>query len=148
MTVETKLRTLASQSAILQGFFGTSPFKWFHLQLPPGYIAKLPGTCVTVQQLGISFLHAQEGQVTLNKVRFQLIVRDPNVDVVDQAAAAIVAWLNTVDFTSPDPFDSPPTPGRQNGNFINDMRPSIDFELKPPVPAMLVDFSIWNNGLI
>lgn len=148
MTCETKIRTLASQDAGLQAIFGTSPFRWFHLQLPPGYVDKMPGTCATVQQISVRFMRAQEALVNLNKPRFQIVVRDKNVDVVDQAAAAIVLWLQQVDFASDNEFNSPATPGPQNGNFILDMRPGLDYELKPNVPTMLIDFAVWNKGLI
>lgn len=148
MTGEAKIRYLAGADATLQGFFGTNPFRWFHLQLPPGYLQKIPGTCATVQQISTGFLFAQEGRVNLNKPRFQVVVRDANADVVDQAAAAIVEWLSTVDFASNAQFTSPPTTPRQFPNFVRNMRPGLDAALKPPIPTMLVEFQIWNLGLI
>lgn len=149
MTAEAKLKVLAGADATLQSFFGSNPFRWFHLQLPPGYVMRPSGaTCATVQQLGTGFLHAQEARADLNRPRFQIVVRDPNADVVDRAAAAIINWLGTVCFTSDADFTSPPTTPRQFPNFVNDLRPGLDYQLKPPIPTQLIDFTIWNRGLI
>lgn len=148
MTGETKLRTLAAEDATLQGFFGTNPFRWFHVQLPPGYVSKMPGTCATVQQISTQFLWSQEARADISRQRFQIIVRDPNVDVVDQAAAAIVDWLGTIDLASDDQFLSPPVTPRQTPNVVLDMRPGLDVQLKPPVPTVLIDFKSWVLDLI
>lgn len=149
MTAEAKLRYLASADATLQGFFGTNPFRWWHEQLPPGYVMKPTGaTCATVQQIDTMFLYAQEGRVDLNKPRFQITVRDPNADVVDQAAAAIVNWLGTIDLASDAQFNSPPTTPPQTPTFVLDVRPGLDYQLKPPIPTVLIDCKVWNTGII
>lgn len=139
---------MAGADATLQGFFGTNPFRWFYLQLPPGYIEKVPGTCATVQRVSTQYLHAQEAISKLSKPRFQIVVRDPLPDVAAQAATAIINWLCTVDFASDAQFTSPPTTPRQFPNFVTNVRPGLDAALKPPIPSVMVEFQSWNLGVI
>lgn len=153
MTAETKIRMLASTDATLQGFFGTGAgadvFRWFHLQLPPGFIIQPTGkTCATVQQIGSQFMYAQEAPVELTKPRFQITIRDPNPNVVNNATLAVMSWLATVCFANDDQFQSPPITPRQHPNFIVSVRPGLDVQLKPPVPTQQIDFRIWNLGLL
>ena len=86
--------------------------------------------------------------MNLTMPRFQLVIRDPNVDTVDSAALAVINWLATVCFANDDQFQSPPITPRQFPNFVVSTRPGLDVQLKPPVPTMLIDFRIWNLGLI
>lgn len=158
MTAETRVRMLASADATLQGFFGSGVgsdvFRWFHIQLPPKYFTQqspIPpsgGTCATIQQIGDQRMYAQEAPVTLIKPRFQLTIRDPNPNVVDAAALAVINWLPTVCFANEDQFQSPPITPRQFPNFVVSTRPGLDVQLKPPVPTQMIDFRIWNLGLL
>lgn len=149
MTCEAKVRALASVDTTLQGYFGTNPFRWFHIQLPPGYIGKsLPGTCARVRQISQVPIYCQEGMNRLNEVRLQIDVLDPDADTVDEATAAICDWLGTVDFASEDQFESPPTVPTQFPNFVLNIRPGLCMELKPPVPLQSIDCKIFNLDLI
>jgi hypothetical protein len=158
MTAATKLRTLASADATLQSYFGTGigtdVFRWFFIQLPPKYFTQqspIPptgGTVATLQPISAQYLYAQEAPVNLTKPRFQLVIRDPNVDTVDSAALAVINWLATVCFANDDQFQSPPITPRQFPNFVVSTRPGLDVQLKPPVPSYMIDFRIWNLGLL
>jgi hypothetical protein len=145
MTAESKIRLLASADATLQGFFGSGPFRWFDRQLPPGYINK--GTCARIRRISTIFLYEQAGLNRLNQPRFQLDVLDQDPDVVDNAVAAIIAWLGTVCFATEDQFTSPPTTPRQYPNFVLSIRPGLEVALKPPVPVVSIDFRCWNLDL-
>jgi hypothetical protein len=145
MTAETKLRTLASADSVLRGFFGTSPFRWYHLQLPPSALPNsgVPYPCTArVRQVSQVPYYTQEGMNRLNNVRFQIDVLCANVDTVDQATAAIAAWLGTVSFCDPTL-----TPG-QSPNFVLNIRPGLEVQLKPPVPVNSIDVKVFNLDLI
>ena len=145
MTLETKIRTLAMADASLQAFFGTNPFRWFYLQLPPGFVMQATGTTsMVVQRISTLFLYAQEGLVNLNKPRIQFTIYDPDATVVDAATAAVIAWLGTVNFASNAQFTSPPSDPRQKPNFVVNQRPGLVSLMKTPVPTMALDVRIWN----
>ena len=148
MTAESKLRYLASADVTLQGFFGTNPFRWYHIQLPPGSQPKAGATCARVRQISQIPLYVQEGMNRLNQVRFQIDVLDPDVDVVDAATAAIAAWLGTINLASADQFQSPPVTPSQFPNFVLNVRPGLEVQLKPPVPVNSMDIKCWNIDLI
>lgn len=148
MTAEARIRQLAAAEPTFVPFFGANPFRWFHLQLPPSYFRQeLTHACARVTQVDAGYLYTQEAQVGLIKPRFQIEVLSPNVDQVDQAIDAIIAWLRTVCFANNDQFTSPPTTPRQFPNFVLNVRPGMEPRLKPPVPTKMVDFKIWNLGL-
>ena len=142
MTAEVKMRTLAKADATLQGIFGTGPFRWFDVQLPPGYIDK--GPCARVRRLATTFIYCQEGLNRLNNPRFQLDVLAATPTQAFDAAAAIINWLGTVDFASNDQFMSPPVTPTQCPNFVISQRAGLDYQLDPPVPVVSIDFRIWN----
>lgn len=148
MTAEAKIRTLAGADATLQTFFGTNPFRWFYLQLLPGYLDGTKGMCAQLRRIDTSFLHAQEALVNLNYPRFQLTIRDKDADLVDRAAAAVVDWLSTIDLASDAQFESPATTPRQFPNFVRNLIPGMDPALKPVIYTMVIDWQSWNTGLI
>lgn len=151
MTAETKLRTLASADATLQSFFGTNPFRWYHIQLPPSALpqAGIPYPCTArVRQVSQVPLYVQEGMNRLNQVRLQIDVLCANVDTVDRATAAIADWLGTIDLASDAQFTSPPTTPTQFPNFVLNIRPGLEVQLKPPVPVTSIDVKVFNLDLI
>jgi hypothetical protein len=148
MTAETKLRTLAEADPTLQSFFGSNPFRWFHIQLPPGLQPKAGATCARIRQVSQVPIYCQEGQNRLNQVRFQIDVLDPNVDTVDAATAAIAAWLGTVNLCSDAQFQSPAGVPTQFPNFVLNVRPGLEVQLKPPIPVNSIDVKVFNLDLI
>lgn len=149
MTAETKIRTLASQDATLQSFFGTSPFRWYHMALPPtSATPNIEDASANVQQISGRYLYAQEAAVSLIQARFQVTVRCRNVTTTDAAALAIIEWLGTVCFANDDQFQSPPVTPRQHPNFVLSTRAGMDPQLKTPIYTQLVDFRVWNLGLL
>jgi hypothetical protein len=145
MTAEAKLRYLAAKDSTLQAFFGTNPFRWFHIQLPPGYVMQPTGkTCARVRQVSTSPLYSQSARVALSQVRFQLEILDPDATVVDNAMKAVVSWLDGVCLTSDAEFTSPATTPRQYPTFIVNQFPTVEPAFKPPVPGQLIDFRCWN----
>ena len=151
MTAEAKLRALASIDATLQGFFGSNPFRWFHLQLPPS--AK-PGTgtpypCTArVRQISQVPFYTQEGQNRLNVVVLQIDVLASDIDTVDQATDAISTWIGTVNLASNDQFQSPPVTPLQFPSFVLNVRPGLEVQLKPPIPVNSIDVRVFNLDLI
>ena len=151
MTAATKLRMLAGADTTLQSFFGVNPFRWYYIQLPPSALPQ-PGTpypCTArVRQVSQVPYYEQGGMNRLNVCRFQIDVLCANVDTVDQATAAIAAWLGTVDLASDDQFLSPPVTPRQFPNFVLNIRPGLEVQLKPPVPVTSIDVKVFNLDLI
>lgn len=149
MTAESKIRTLASQDATLQSFFGTSPFRWNHLQKSPsGAIPNVSEASADVKQISARYLYAQEAAVSLIQARFQITVRCRNVTTTDAAALAIIEWLGTVCFANNDQFQSPPVTPRQHPNFVLSTQAGMDPQLKTPIYTQLIDFRVWNLGLL
>lgn len=145
MTLETKIRQLAAESAALQAFFGTNPMRIFWLQLPPGFVMQATGTTsMVVQRISTQFFQTQESQVRLSKPRIQFTIYDPNLTVVEDATAAVIAWLRTVCFANDDQFVSPAVTPRQYPNFVLNQRPGLVTLLKQPIPTMTLDVRIWN----
>ena len=145
MTASTKLRTMAAADATLQGFFGTSPFRWDYIQLVPSARPDSNGQfpCrARYRQVSQVPIYTQEGQNRLNEVRFQIDVLCSDVTVADAATAAIAAWIGTVSFC-----DLTLTPG-QYPNFVMNVRPGLEVQLKPPVPVNSLDVKVFNLDLI
>ena len=142
MTPETKLRSLASANPTLQAFFGTGPFRWFDTQLPPGYISR--GTCARIFRVSTIRHYNMAGLMDLSQPLFQCEVLDADSGRARAAAAAVIAWLGTIDCSTSDMWTSSPTTPPSHPVFVLNQRHTIDFQLDPPVPVEQIDFRLWN----
>jgi hypothetical protein len=152
-SVETKLRTLASANATLQGDLGTSPFRWFDRRLvqgaltPPNPITgPVPNTtCVRVLRVstGQDGFYNQGGQGNIEQPRIQIDVLDYDPEIARQVAADIIAFLSSVSLMS-----ATPTNPTQCTNFRLNQRAGIEFQLDPPAYVETLDYRIWNNQAI
>src|SRR5512147_2511008 len=110
MTLEARMRALASADTSLQAFFGAGPFRWFDRALPPNYIQR--GTCARVSRVSTVRSYVPETPTrqavsALAQPRVQIDVLDHDPERARSAAAAIRDWLSTVDFSSNVQFASP-----------------------------------------
>ena len=149
MTAEAKLRTLAQQDTTLQSFFFTDgQVRWFDLQLQPKYL-KLGKTCARVKRVSTprSYCHetkTQRSQSRLAQPRFQIDVLDYDSERAREAAAAIVDWLATVDFSSNAQFSSPSTSPKRHPNQVLNQRAGMDYRLDPPAFVETLDIRIFD----
>lgn len=135
---ETKLRTLAAADATLQAIFGTPLFRWsMYGQLPQGYIKR--GTCARIRRVGTQSDYAQEGPVSLERVRFQFDVMDLDPTKTFPAVQAIAAWLQTVTLMQI-PSQAP--------NFQIDQRSWIESLPEGEVYVQMVGWRIMNDSTI
>ena len=146
MTLEAKLRTLAAADPTLAGIFGSgSPlvFRWFDTQLTQQAVET--GICAVALRVSTRLIYVQEGLLTLTQPRVQIDV----VDLIDPeacraAAAAIIAWLRTVDFASNAQFGSIATTPTQYPNFVLNQRGGMYFQVQPPAYVQSLDLRIFN----
>jgi len=112
------------------------------------YGKPLAATVARVRQISQVPIYVQEGMNRLNQVRFQIDVLASDIDTVDQATAAVSAWLGTVNLASDDQFQSPPVTPLQFPSFVLNVRPGLEVQLKPPVPVNSIDVKVFNLDLI
>lgn len=155
LTIEDKIRVLAAQDATLQGYLGTSPFRLFDRQLPPGMINS--GVCVTAQRVStIPRMYAQTGLLTLEQpcIRFKIHAwtGKSNARIMSNAPAtaravrdALISWLaNTACFSSSAQFDSPSTSPPNHPNFVLNEVGLMDYDLDPPGYMEVIDVRVMN----
>lgn len=145
MTPQVKLRLLASGDTTLQGYLGAPPagFRWFDFQLPQGQLAF--GTCVRVKIISANQLYGHNGRQPLTGPRFQIDVLDPSAERAREVAAAIIAFLGTIDLASNAQFTSPVTTPRQFPVFILNQRPGMEVQTEPPVFVESLDIRAYNK---
>lgn len=157
MTPEIKLRTLASQNAGLQSYFGGgSPalFRWFDIQIPQGYVGQ--AMCARLQRISTvrlfahaSFASAQSASglgppLNLSQIRFQLDIVDADTERCRQAAIAVINWLGTISLAETNQFDSPATTPAQFPCFVLNQRHGLYPDTQPPLPVVTIDFRAFN----
>lgn len=148
MTAETKLRTLAQQSAELIPFFFTnSQIRWFDRQLQPDYIVR--GSCVRVTRISTVPLYSHEtvtrrSQNRIEPIRFQIDVLDLDAERARSAATAVISWLATIDLSSNSQLSSPITSPSAHPNFLLNQRAGMDYRLKQPAYVESLDVRIYN----
>lgn len=148
MTAEVKMRTLAQQDTALQTYFGDSGiFRWFDRQLTPGYL-KIGKTCARVRRIATvrQYAHGTATRQPLSRLeqpRFQIDVLDFDSERARSAAAAIIDWLGTADFSSDDQFASPPTSPTRHPNVVLNQRADMDFTLQPAAYVETLDIRIF-----
>ena len=143
MTAETKLRTLAAANSSLTALFGTSPFRWYDVNLPQNQA--LPN--VVVQRISTARIQAQDtllGVGQFAKIRFQFTCRgqgsnQPTFEAARAIGAAVIQFLGTVNLTS-GANSLPPRPA-----YVLGERVGLDYNANPPVPLYLVDAAVWNQ---
>lgn len=143
MTCEVKMRTLAAADTSMQAVFGSGPFRWFDRQLQPGYIQS--GSCVRVRRVSTVRGYSQQGLQSLDQILFQFDVLNLDSEAARTAAAALIAWLGTVNFASDQQFASPVTTPRQFPNFVVNQRAGMEPRTQPPVYVEITDVRIYNT---
>lgn len=154
MTPEIKLRTLAAANATLQGFFGSSPFRWFDIQVPQGQLAA--GTCARLQRVSTARLYAHRSLnpsgsqsassplLNLSFPRFQLDIIDQDTEAARQAAIAVINWLGGISLAQDNWLNSPPTTPPQFPCFLLNQRHGLYPDTQPPLPVVTLDFRAYN----
>lgn len=133
MTAEVKLITQAAADATLQGYLGTSPFRFFEVQLPPGQIKS--GTCVRYRRISTVPLYSFAEKMNVDWPRFQIDVLDPDPELTRTVASAILAFLALAWFGNI---------ANQAANFVLNQRSGMDYELQPPVFVHTIDVRLFN----
>ncbi len=142
-SAEAKLRTLAAADTTMQSFFGSAPFRWFHIQMPQGYITK--GSCIRVRRVSAVYTYAQEGITEIEQVRMQLDCLNEDQDAARNALNAVNNFIATVDLMSNAQFASPPTTPTQFPNYRLSERSGIEFQVERQIYVWSADWRIWNN---
>lgn len=142
MTPEAKLLQLAAANVTLQGFFGTSPFRWFEIQIPQGLLAS--GACARLLRISTLRYYKQQGITEFSQPRFQLDVVAASPEAARSAMAAVINWLGAISLAETNQFDSPATTPPQFPNFVLNQRTGLYVELQPPLPLETLDFRSWN----
>ena len=148
MTAELRLYTLAAASPALQAVFGTAPFRWYDTQVQQGTI--VPGDDTqpaAARLLRVSTIRSYEqaGLQPLSEPRFQLDVLHPLAETARAAAAAVIAFLGTVDLAGAYQFGSPVTTPPQFPCFVISQRGGLAPEFEPPVYVQSIDFRLYNR---
>lgn len=142
---EDKMLSLAARDETLQSFLGgPTIFRWFDGQLLPGQIEL--GACVTVLRVSTESTYAQEGQLALEWIRFQLdclSLQAPGI--ARQLAFAVQTWFGTVSFFSNAQFLDPPTTPPSFPNYKLGQRHGQKVQLGKPVFVEMLDFRVCNN---
>jgi len=141
LTAEVKLRTLAMNDSDLIPLFFTPQARWFGPQLNPGYIRS--GSCVTVQRISTEFIYAMEGNLTMNRPRFQLDVLDLDADTARQNAKAVRDWLGTINLVTDSQLSSPTTTPENFPTTILDERQRAITQTEGLVYIECIDFRIY-----
>lgn len=89
-TLELKLRTAASAYAPLNSLLGTSPFRWFEIQLPAGTL--LPA--VTVQMTSGSPTYVNTGRLATGFSRMQFTIWDLSAEGARAVENALLRFLD------------------------------------------------------
>jgi hypothetical protein len=149
MTPEAKLYQLAASDATLQGYFGTTPFRWFDTTLPQGQIAS--GACVVVRRVSTVREYSLQGLQDLSQPRFQIDVLAPSTvnkqadfQAARLAAAAVIDFLGTISLAQNNQFGSPATTPPQFPNFLLNQRQGMYPQLQPPTPVVSIDIRVFN----
>lgn len=140
MTAEVKLRSLASVDATMQTRFGTSPFRWFDIQLDQERIAN---TCVRVRRISTLRFYVQAGIQPLSQPLFQFDVMDLNPETARAALKDIIAFLLTVDLSSNAQFGSPVTTPKHFPSFVLNTRAGMEPVPDPPIYTESADVRFW-----
>ena len=136
-TIEIKLRTAASANPTLQGYFGTSPFRWFPDQLQQNTPTPA-AVCQRISRVPVSVIGKPIGN--LARYRMQLTIYAQGADSQTQSAQisdAVIAFMNTFSATQ----------GTQYANQLVGQGETIerpDAQL-PPYFVQRMDFMIWNR---
>lgn len=142
-SAEAKIRTLASVNPVMEGIFGTGPFRWFFVREPQGYIEQ--GTVCRVRRVSAVYIYSQAGRLPTEQARIQFDVLDQSQETARNALTALEAFLATVDLMNPNQFQSPPSPGAQFANFVLSERSTVEVQIKQQIYVWSVDYRIWNN---
>ncbi len=136
-TAEVKLRTLAAANTTLQGYLGTAPFRWWDTQHNQG--STLPGVTVRRVSTAIDYRMTPPGN-NINTPRFQIDIRDPDIEEGRAIGKAIIAFLNTLDLA----VAGGTITGKQAPSFVLNIRQGMDYNLTPPVPTLSLDVRLYN----
>ncbi len=139
MTAEVKLRTLAAANPTLQGYLGTPPavFRWWDTQHNQG--STLPGVTVRRVSTAIDYRMTPPGN-NINTPRFQIDVRDTDPEHGRSVAAAIIAFLSTLNLA----VTGGTVTGKQAPSFVLNIRDGLDYNLTPPVWTQSLDVRLYN----
>lgn len=137
MTAEAKLRTLAAANGTLQGFLGTSPFRWWDTQRVQGQ--SFPDVTMWRVSTAIDYRMTTPGN-NINNPRFQLDVRDPDFEHGRAVTAAVVTFLNTLNLA----VAGGTVTGKQAPCFVLNIRQGLDYNLTPIVPVFHIDIRLFN----
>ncbi len=138
-SAQTKLRTLAAANVTLQSFLGTPPavFRWWDTQHNQGSL--LPGVTSRRVSTAIDYRMTPPGN-NINTPRFQIDVRDPDIEHGRIIVAAITAFLNTLNLA----VTGGTVTGKQAPSFLLNIRDGLDYNLTPPVPTISLDVRLYN----
>lgn len=96
-TLEVKLRTAALNTPALTALLGTSPFRWYDMQLDQNS----PFPAVTVQLISTINAYVTQYRLQTASSRVQFTVWDTDPERARQVETAIVAFLDTFNAVSP-----------------------------------------------
>lgn len=137
MTCEAKLRTLAAANAGLQAIFGTTPFRFFDTQLPQNQV--YPSAVVWRVSTIIDY-RMTSGYNKFTQPRLQIDIRHPDPEQARAAAAAVIAFLGTVNLAVVGGSVTSP----QAPCFVLNQRTGLDEALQPPVSIQTLDVRVFN----
>jgi hypothetical protein len=123
---------------VLQGIFGPAGgFRWYDTQLPPGQ--GYPSAVVWRVSTAINYL-MNAGGVNITEPRLQIDIRHTDPEQARAAAAAVIAFLGTVNLAV--------TGGQVNGHqapcYVLNQRSALDYQMQPPTAVQTLDVRVMN----
>ncbi len=137
MTLEVKVRTAAAANPTLQGFLGTSPFRWFDTQLDENVTTFPQVTAQRISTVPYNSMVDPIGNLSRNRFQIRANANDASGGETSRALAeAIKTFMRTFSATQ----------GTQYANALLSQQSSIEKpEAQPPYFVQLMDFNIFNQ---
>lgn len=136
-TLEVKLYNAAQANATLVSLLGSSPFRWFDMQLDPA--VQNPYPAVTVQLVSCVNQYSNTARLWTSQNRVQFTIWDTKAERARQVEMALLAFLDT--FNAYNSGDQSPI----QRNQVVMRRQSGNPQPEPLIFWRIVDAMIWHN---
>ncbi len=155
VSVEKKLRDLATANTTMQADFGSDPttFRWYDRQLLQNEIGKLltAGACARVRRISTIRTQNQSGISYLTWPRIQIDILDRVAEQARVVANDVIEFIRGVDLTNPGAYASPVTGPRQSAAVL--LNQTADVIVGPqspggPVYFERLEFRIANSEVL
>ena len=131
--LEVKLFSAASADSALTALLGSSPFRWYNVQLTEG--SAYPA--ITVHRISGAPLYAADGRNTLALYRMQVTIWEGQTpDTSDSVLSALRSFL--------DSFSATGVPSQTENRIVNVMR-ALYAETQPAIFQTVVDVMIRSS---